>query len=358
MNNSVRSHKKFMSEKFLDQFSEHIEFNALNQALYDHVHIFLDENGTPIATGGINKGVDLIAIRNLSHNYDVAVPIARGGLNQGAIANLWEMTTRIVDIAAHNRKVPKGKWVNPVTTEDFNGKRVLLFDKDAVSGATIRQAVKMLSRFKTASIGVYFTHRVLCPGNIDFGTITSGLPKGLEIFSPSNATLEKAGDVYIEAHEKLGTLYGRCLQIGKLFTEEAQKLQKQFPELAASFKTFVSEQFRVFDSLNPNLPGILEVREQILLKMNNLYREHLDFVKDDMYSLSGVAENFKKILMTTQSMPLGFESELIRARYSKQGEEAARRRNIENPHYPSNPLAAFNVAQKAVKEGFDTVSSS
>lgn len=85
-----------MSEKFLDQFSEHIEFNALNQALYDHVHIFLDENGTPIATGGINKGVDLIAIRNLSHNYDVAVPIARGGLNQGAIANLWEMTTRII----------------------------------------------------------------------------------------------------------------------------------------------------------------------------------------------------------------------------------------------------------------------
>jgi hypothetical protein len=181
------------------------------------------------------------------------------------------------------------------------------------------------------------------------------LPEGLEIFSPSNAPLEKAGDVYIEAHEKLGTLYGRRLQIGNLFIEEAQKLQKQFPELATSFRTFVSEQFRVFDSLNPNLPGILEVREQILLKMNNLYRDHKGFVKDNMYSLSGVAENFKKILTTTQPMPIGFESELIRARYRKQGDEAAQRRNIENPHYPSNPLAAFNAAQKAVKEGFDMV---
>ena len=45
--------------------------------------------------------------------------------------------------------------------------------------------------------------------------------------------------------------------------------------------------------------------------------------------------------------------ELEEARYGKQGEEAAKRRNVENPHRPSNPLAAFSAARKAVKEGFD-----
>lgn len=335
------------------QFTYEQAFGSLDGPLYEHIRKFLDENKTPVATGAVNEGIDLIAIRNLAREYDISVPIARGGLNQGAIANLWDMPTRIADIAAHKRKVARGKWVNPVSAEDFNQKRVLLFDKDAVTGASIRKAVTMLNRFQTAGIGVYFTHHVLRPGTFGLGTITSGLPEGLKIYSPSNAPMKKAGDVYLEAHEKLGTLYGRRRQIEHLFTDEAQKLQEQFPGLAETFRTFVAEQCRVFDSLNPNLPGISEVREQILLRMNQLYKEHQGYLENKMYSLPNVAENFGRTLTTTQPLPLGFESELIRVRYRKQGDEAAQRRSVENPHYPDNPLAAFNAAQRAVKEGFD-----
>lgn len=324
------------------------------QSLLSHIERFLDENKTPVATGVMNEMVDLVAIRNLSQHYDIAVPIARGGLNQGAIANLWEMPTRIVDIAAHNRKMPKGKWINPVALEDFVGKNILLFDKDAVTGSSIRQAVKMLAPFKPSSIGVYFAHNIVPKGRIGTGTIAEGLPAELKIFYPKNAPLEKAGDAYIEAHEKLGTLYGRRRQAEHLFTKEAQELQEQFPELSKALKMFVSKQLRAFDSLNPFLPGISEVREQILLRVSHMYQNHKDYLKNNAYSLPNVVENFRRVLTTTQPLPpLDFEVELIRGRYERQSKEAAQRRNVENSHYPSNPLAAFTAAQTAVKKGFD-----
>lgn len=328
-------------------------FESLNTPLHDYIRKFLKENETPVATGGVNQGIDLIAIRNLAQEYDIAVPIARGGLNQGAIAHLWNMPTRIVDIAAHKRKVARGKWANPISAEDFDKKRVLLFDKDAVTGATVRKAVAMLKKFRTGSIGAYFTHSVLKPGTIGIGTVTSGLPEGLEIFSPHNASMENAGEAYVEAHEKLETLYGRRRKIERQFIEEAEKVREQFPELAESLKTFVSKQFSIFDSLNPNLAGIAEVRENILTRVNHLYRDHRNSLENKIYDLPGVADNFRRILGTIQLLPLGFESEIIKARYRKQGEEAAQRRNVENSHYPSNPLAAFNAAWKAAREGFD-----
>lgn len=337
----------------VDSFTYENAFRALNKELSAHTDKFLHENGTPVATGGINVGIDLIAISNLSREYDVAVPIARGGLNQGAIAHLWGMPTRIVDIAAHNRKVPKGQWVNPVTPRDFDGKHVLLFDKDAVTGASVRKALNMLARFQTASISIYFTHNVISKGRLGQGTITGGLPLGLKIFCPNNAPMQNAGDIYIEAHEKLETLYGRRRLIEHLFTEEAQKLQEQFPDLSESLKKFASQQLRVFDSLNPLLPGISEVRENILKRLDVIFKNHADLLKNNMYSLPGVLEKFKNMLTTMHPLPDGFEAELVEARYKKKAEEAAQKRNVENSHYPSNPLAAFHVAQMAVKKGFD-----
>jgi hypoxanthine phosphoribosyltransferase len=335
------------------KYSYEQAFYSLDQPLCKYIRKFLEENNTPVATGGVNIGIDLIAIRNLAKEYDVAVPIARGGLKQGAIAKLWDMPTRTVDIAAHKRKVARGKWITPVAPEDFNGKRVLLFDKDAVSGASVRKVVSMLGKFQTESVGIYFTHPVLSPGVVGIGTITSGLPEGLEIFSPKNASMERAGDVYLEAHEKLETLYGRRRKVERQFIEEAEKLQEKFPQLAEEFRKFADEQCRAFDSLNPNLSGVTEVREQILLKMNQLFRDHQGYLKNKMYDLPGFAENIGRILVTSQGLPLEFESELVKARYRKKQEEIAQRRNIENMHYPSNPLAAFNTARKAVKEGFN-----
>jgi len=326
-------------------------FHPLTELLRKYIEKFLNENGTPIATGIINEGIDLVAIHNLSRKYDVAVPIARGGLNQGAIANLWGMPTKIVDIAAHRRKVPKGKWVTPISRKDFDGKDILLFDKDAITGATVRKAVEMLSEFSPASIGIYFAHNIIRQGT--YGTRIENLPPGLEIFYPKNASLENAGDVYIETHEKLGTLYGRRRLMENLFIKESQKIKKKFPDLSKALKAFISKQLQVFDSLNPKLAGISEARELILLRANKIYQEHQDNLSNDMYAFPGTVDNFKKALATIKPLPPGFESGLIRARYRKQAEELAKERNVENPPYQIDPLAAFNAAQEAVKNKYD-----
>ena len=327
-------------------------FEPLKEALWNYIENFLRENKISIATGIINQGIDLIAIWNLVKEYDIAVPIARGGLNQGAIAHLWGMPTRILDIAAHGLKRARGKWVSSVSAEDFEGKRVLLFDKDAVTGASARKAVDMLKKYHPESIGIYFAYPVLRPGTIG-GVNTSGLPEGLEIFSPHNASIKNAGEVYIEAHERLETLYGRRRKMERQFIEEAERLRKQFPELAESLKIFALKQFSVFDSLNPKLAGVERIREIILKSASELYQEHKIYLEGKLYDLPGVLDNFRKVLEKTPLLPPGFESEIIKARYSKQIEEAARRRNIEKIHYPINPLAAFNTAQKAAREGFD-----
>lgn len=330
-------------------------FRPLSKLLFDYKHKFLEENKTPVATGAVNEGIDHVAIRNLSKHYDIAVPIARGGLPQGAIASFWGMPTRIVDIAAHNRKVPKGKWVNPVGAEDFAGKRVLLFDKDAVSGASVRKAVEMLGPFNPASIGIYFTHRVVPHGSMSLGgTRTEGLPDGLEIFSPHNAPLDNAGDAYIEAHEKLGTLYGRRRLIEQQYTHQIiPKFKEKYPDLVQTLELFISKQIRAFDSLNPYLPGIIEVRERILSRLVNTSQQCEGHLKSDLLELPGAMDKFKGVLDTTEPLILDFEEVLITARYGAQANKAAEKRGTENPHVPSYPLAAFHTARQAVKDGFD-----
>lgn len=328
-------------------------FQPLKGPLIKYVNEFLSENEMPDATGTLNAAADLIAIKNLSEKYDVAVPIARGGLIQGAIADLWDMPTRIVDIAAHGRKVPRGKWVDSISPDDFKGKNVLLFDKDAVTGASVRKAVNMLDKYEPASKGIYFTHDILAPGKYGVGTKTDGLPGGLEVYAPNQVSLANAGDVYIEAHEKLATPYGQRKHLENLFLEEADRLETEFPELARAFREFIAEQCRVFDSLNPYLAGVSKVREGMILRMNNLYGEHKQALTNGIYKLPGVTDNFVRILTTTRGLYLGFESDFVTARYVGRGEEAAKKRNVENPHYPSDALAAFQAAQQAVKENFD-----
>jgi len=330
-------------------------FESVRNELYRYITEFWQKNGTSAATGILNEGVDCIALHNLAQDYDIAIPIACGGLKQGAVAHLLGIPTRIADIHAHNQPTAEGTWINSVTAEDFDGKKVLLLDKDAVSGATIQEAVDMLKEFKVKEIGVYFAHPILPPNAThEIGTNISGLLKDLKIFAPRNVPMTNAGDAYIETHEKLGTLYGRRRQIERLFLDEATALQDKFPTLAEALKAFTSKHIEMFDLLNPKIPGISEVREQILLKMNNLYQEHKDFINTNTYSdLPDSIDRFIKILDTAEPLSIDFESQLIKARYQKKGEDMAKKRSIENIHYPSNPLAAFNAAQKAVQNGFD-----
>ncbi|PIR47074.1 MAG: hypothetical protein COV07_00925, partial [Candidatus Vogelbacteria bacterium CG10_big_fil_rev_8_21_14_0_10_45_14] len=329
-------------------------FRGLMSPLSVYVEEFLHQNETPIATGVINDGgEDLIAIRNLAQAYDVAVPIARGGLKQGAIADLWGMPTRTLDIAAHNRKTARGKWVSSIVPEDFAGKDVLLFDKDAVSGATMQQAVKMVSKFKPASIAVYFAHNFRHPGST-FGTHIEGLPPRLRVYTPKTAPMHRAGDAYIEAHERLQTMYGRRRLIEHAFEDQSTILKNGYPEFAEVLVSFVERHLDTFDNLNPFLAGVAKLRELILRKLEKVYQQNAGLLRDNLlHDIPGMAQNFINIWRTTEALPPDYEEDLVRARYERRVRLCAEKRGVENIHLPMRPLAALHAAREAVKAGFE-----
>ena len=318
--------------------------------IYGYINEYLAKNGT-LATGKSNEGIDLVAIRNLSEQYDLAVPIARGGLNQGSIADFWGMPTKIVDIGAHDRKVAKGKWVSPVTPEDFRGKHILLFDKDTVSGATIQKAVKMLLPFKPASIGVYFAYDPK-ENETGFAARLKNIYADIKIHYPNNAPMQNAGDIYFEANEKFRTLTGRRSSIEKQFRSLLPKLQKDCPDLAKPLKDYVSRHFSKYDSLNPLLTGINEVKSRILTRLESLYKEFITYLGQGVFAYANI-EYFKHALNSGKALPEDIADILIRERYKEQSEDAAGKRRIDNPHIPSDPDLAFQAAIKAVRHGYD-----
>ena len=330
-------------------------FYPLVEPLSEYIKQYLKNNGTPVATGDMDVAKDLTAIRNLAQEYDIAVPIARGGLRQGAIADLWGMKTRIIDIAAHERKTPRGKWVSPVEEKEFAGKRVLLFDKDAVSGATIKKVVKMLAGFKPERTDVYFFYNIVPAENRAIGTVVDGLPPEVTTYCPANAPRHNTGDAFIEAHEKLGTTYGQRRLVERTYVEEfIPSLKKQYPDLAKAAETFLVRHLQVYDSLNPYLAGVEKLREHILSNLNKIHEDCESYLKTKMFEvMPNVKEGLRRIMETANPLSVGFETDLINARYRSQTDEMAKKRGVENPHNPSQPLAAFHAARTAVEKGFD-----
>ena len=76
-------------------------------------------------------------------------------------------------------------------------------------------------------------------------------------------------------------------------------------------------------------------------------------MKNNAYDFPDVRKNFIQMLDNVSGLPTDFEADLVRARYGSRAVEAARKRNIENPHIPAFPLAAFAAARRAIEKGFD-----
>ncbi|HII39300.1 TPA: phosphoribosyltransferase [Candidatus Micrarchaeota archaeon] len=90
-----------------------------------------------------------------------------------ARAELYGMPTFVLDVSAHGRAKPSSKWKDSIKREDVEGKRVLLFDKDAISGASVREALWRISKFKPKSVAIYFAHS---PSEYGIETRLSSLP--------------------------------------------------------------------------------------------------------------------------------------------------------------------------------------
>lgn len=330
-------------------------FNEIEKLLLEQRIRFLEEHNQEEVTGTINdRGIDLVAIRNLSRYHDVSVPIARGGLIQGAIADFWGMETKMLNIEAHNREIATGEWVGDVDRTDFEGKDVLLFDKDAVSGATIKKAVEMLEPFNPKSISVYFTYNVQ-KNRYSIGTIIDNLPSNVKVYTPNTAPRDNAGDIWVEANEKLETLIGKRFTLDKESQELIIELNEKMPMLSEAFKKWVESLLNIFDNLNHHLQGIDKVRSGLLNKLGIMMKQIKENTSIDLEGgqLERIEHVTIKIIEMTEPLIKGYEDDLVRARYAEREKECVEKRGLKNIHVPSSPLEAFDAAKRAVEQGYE-----
>lgn len=276
---------------------------------------------------------------DLSSSYDLIVAIAKGGLLSGMMAKFLNLPVKIVEIHAHNREVPSSKWVDDIQAEEIAGKRILLVDKDAVSGASIREAVRLLEPYRPREIGAYFNYEA---GQVIPRETARNLSnEGVCLHFPGSARQASGADLYYFAHEKLGTPLGR---FRKAYRELA-KLKRE-----ESVQRFIDRQEKAFFSFNPFLPGVEEIRSSMASRLEVIARNYEDAKSFDEIR---ARRHLVELLRVTPTLPDYFAAELARGRYHARGLELAERRSVENSHIPHSYVAAFHSAQKAVKNKYD-----
>ena len=91
------------------------------------------------------------AAEALSGNYDLGVEIARDGMPLGYIFHLYGLPIETVRM----KRKPSGVTWRPLgnlNEENVRGKRLIIFDVDAVTGRTISKAFNELSRYSPRSV--------------------------------------------------------------------------------------------------------------------------------------------------------------------------------------------------------------
>ena len=103
---------------------------------------------------------DLAEVMNaaceLIPQYDVGVGVARGGLWSSYIFSLLDLPVIVGKAYAHGRERTRFKWHdNP---DGLRGKRVLVLDKDVVTGASLRKTFKAMKPYQPVKVDVFLNH--------------------------------------------------------------------------------------------------------------------------------------------------------------------------------------------------------
>lgn len=180
------------------------------------------------------------------------------------------------------------------------------------------------------------------------------MPEEINLHFSNEVTIENAGKVYLEVHNRLQTQYARLEKIKTMFEEEASQLDAKYADISYELRIFLERCVEAFNNLNPDIVGVEKVREQILNSLNNQLK-HTQTMKDLFDLNPDSVKNYVNMLKTTRPLHPNYGDVIIAAQYHAQAEKLAEQRGIKNTHKPSYPMNAFNSAVEAVKYGYDIV---
>lgn len=293
----------------------------------------------------------------LSRSYDLVVPVARAGLFSGAMAEVLGLKTLVIDVKAHNRKRPRSRFIDKAGQEDIEGRRILLLDDDVVTGASVREAVRLLRPYKPASIGVYLNHSTETYSKREAVAGLEGL--GIAVHHAANMPdTPYLPSVYL-LHERMNTTLGRLRNALRSF-REIFIVNGARGEVMDAVREFIRSQEELYFSINHFLPGAEEVRRYIVSRLEgiiNLYMDNRAFnevLSPGADRSVGSASLYAMRLIKADSLlPYGTAEYLARGRYIEMGSRLAEQRGVKNEHIPHSYVASFRTALKAAADGYD-----
>ncbi|HII39301.1 TPA: phosphoribosyltransferase [Candidatus Micrarchaeota archaeon] len=152
----------------------------------------------------------------------------------------------------------------------------------------------------------------------------------------------------MEAHERLGTPYGRRRTVESRFKEFASEISKKNQATGDLLGKFLSKSLRAHDSLNPLVYGTTDLRASILNRLENIASQYPNNILD-LFPPALAA--LHQMITVSKPLPADWEHTLAIKRYASKAAQIAEKREIKNKHLPHDTLAAFHAAAKAVKSG-------
>lgn len=121
---------------------------------------------------------------NLADKYDVGIAIARGGLFSAYVFGLYGLDIKVAD--CHRRGFGATfAWVDEFEKKDLEGKRVAVFDKDVVTGRTVRRVLRELQAHSPGLIDLILVHDAIPKDSYRIGSLVHNVPSGYrEIYYP------------------------------------------------------------------------------------------------------------------------------------------------------------------------------
>jgi len=210
-----------------------------------------------------------LQLQELAKQYDTIIAIPKGGLPDAYSAHLLDLNPMIWELHAHGLKNPTSRWVTPFDPERIRGKRVLLLDKDTVTGATILAAQKELAEYQPAALGAYF-HFNRQANAFTIGSLASAIAilekAGVTVHEPMSTPLAPFRPLVTHLHEKLETPLGRLRKATRALiaaiNERFPKGKQRTEEMAR-----LKEVIDFYYSLNPLVPGMQAVQEELIGKL-------------------------------------------------------------------------------------------
>lgn len=95
------------------------------------------------------------AAQTIATNYDCGIALAAGGLYLGFI---FELVANFPVLTVEMKRRGNGARWMPIDKLNIQGKRVLVFDNDVVTGRTLKRAIQELQRINPASIDLLLVY--------------------------------------------------------------------------------------------------------------------------------------------------------------------------------------------------------